>query len=356
MNKKMGISLVVLVVTIMVMSIITGVILIRVNASDVKAKQISFIEELGEIHEACQIYYIRNGKYPVIEEASYTKEQILQLVGEDSTLLQEEFTLNKDTSQNFYEIDLYQVHRSKGTRGYGEDNRDIYVLNESATCVYYLKGIAADNTKYFSVSSKLDGSNRKNQINLYSEINIRHSAEAIKVQKNTENWTNSLTLTITTPLLPDEELYSVIGNIKTRILEENAFAAMINSNIVNNDTINNANGKMYIQKEKNNEIICVTIVDISNVDLEPPEFLEEPLVSSTGQNNNIMLDFINDEQSGIKNVYYIEYSSGMASDYIIEHGTVANKNIVTVSSSVQTLGIVAVDNAGNISEIKIINL
>lgn len=156
MNNKSGISLIVLIITIVVILILTFISVMTLDHNINNTSIAAFINDLKEVEDSFGATILDFGKDGI---TTYSKSQVLTLVGEHSTDFQEELVLNKDDTENvFYVVNLKNIGITKAKRGNktNDDEADIYVVTKNKMHAYYLKGIKVNNTWYFSISSKID--------------------------------------------------------------------------------------------------------------------------------------------------------------------------------------------------------
>ena len=74
-NKKSGISLIVLIITISVMLILLSIVIISVGNASENAKLSSFATDLATIEDLTTAYQIQNDKFPTRTEDEVAKSQ-----------------------------------------------------------------------------------------------------------------------------------------------------------------------------------------------------------------------------------------------------------------------------------------
>lgn len=156
MNKKEGISLVILVITIVVALILLSIGIVTIDKNIDNAAVSGFMNDLKDVEDTAAAYIIENGSQ---DFGVYTYTEVLQLVAEDAKEdFLNELNLNKDSgAEEFYIVDLSKIGVQKSTRGHesGGEN-DVYVLAKDTLHAYYLMGIVVNDIHYFSVSSKIN--------------------------------------------------------------------------------------------------------------------------------------------------------------------------------------------------------
>lgn len=329
---KTGISLMILVITIIVTIILAGTVILTVDSSSSKAKLVSFAEELMTIEDQVVSYYVQNDTLPIKDgTTSMTEEELLISVGESkAALLKEEIDLNYDTTSennkvSYYYIDPTKLDITSGKRGLGKSgNIDVYVVSYPSLNVYYLQGIVDKSTWYFSLTSKLINKVNIQNTNNMSGTNVSvQSIQGLTVKRINKEWTNKLDITIEAYLEQDEEIYMSVQdgdnvllnttkNSKNRI-EIDSFETLNNSDIVslsipqsNIQSFNNANKedrKIEIIKYKNGNEIGRVGLKYPNYDINVP-YLEADTSIKVYDNKNVVTLKTFDESSGIDKVTY----------------------------------------------------
>lgn len=351
MENKKGINLVVLTITIIVMSILATMITINMQNSVDNANVVAFTEELRNILDATNVYYLENGTYPI--SASYTREEFLNLTAEDNIHgLQDEMTLNKEDSTSFFKVDLNLIKSSGGLFSDLGEQYNVYVINEDATNIYYPTGYTVGKETYYSLSSKIIDMEKVSSSNVSEQIVLNNTTESIKVTKDTEEWTNNLKLTVTTTL-SSEQLYFTIGNIETEITAPLPYTLELSTDTLTSEQINGIenNTLIYFNKKENGNVTAKTIVDISNLDITAPKLNTAPvIITNTDYNVVKFLDQVEDE-SGVVASYYISDGSNLTAEEIVSTGIKADSTFIKLDTSITSIKMVLVDGAGNISDV-----
>lgn len=330
LSKKSGVTLTVLAITVVVMVILASTIIINVGDSVTDTKKATFASDLKTIEDAVSIYYVQNDELPSDKNALSEKE-ILSLSGNDNmTFLKEELSLNGDDNENldmgsFYKINLSKLDIETSTRGTlvnGEN--DVYVVSFPSLKVYYLAGLSADSTKYFSLSSKITSANKleeTEQMGINVETDVQ-TVSGVTVKKQVKTWTNDANILIQANIASTEKLYvSVAGRekraIETKIGNNNlSFGSLedikngkanIKADITESDieyfnSLSQSEKIIYIIKEKNGEMTANVKVDLSNFENVSPVILNIKEIQN--DNYNIIEFSVNDSISGVKNIYY----------------------------------------------------
>ncbi len=336
MEYKKGISLILLIATIVLVLILVATITVTVGNSLDNSRIVAFAEDLRSVEEASILYYEQNDLFPTFEEEkAYSKAEIMNMVkAKNKAILNEELSLNNDNVENdnlgtFYKIDLAKLNVEQTKRGLMQDENgkkletDLFVLAYPSMNVYYLEGLEAKNTVYFSLSDKIS-----KVVKVSPKIirnNVGETAN-MTAKRNLKTWTNKLDIVIEATMELNEELYiSIEEGIKHKLetnrgfntfyfsdsfdkVEKDANGQKIDSGItieeINNfNQISQANKKMTITKEKRGAILGKIDIDLSNYDTDLPVKTTNSNVISN-EYNNIVTFKVEDATSGIKDVKY----------------------------------------------------
>ncbi len=398
MNNKRGVTLTVLAVAIVIMVILASVVVVNVGDSVTDTRKTTFANDLKTVSDQVSVYYVQNDKIPTDDEPLSEKE-VLNLAGQDNmNFLKEELRLNGDDNDNtdlgtFYKINLSKIDIENTNRGISQNGEnDIYVVSYPSLNVYYLAGISADSTKYFSLSEKLTQNVKvedEETINNINNVDVKTEVvSGVTVKKMIKTWTNNANVLIQANIANTEKLYLVINNekrqIKTDVGNNNlSFSSLedikagktsLRADITDADIeyFNNLpqnDKKLYIVKEKDGKTTANVEVDFSNFENMPPNLAEVDYIEN--DNYNIIEFSAKDSISGLKNVYYevvekydenanvINYFSDVESyddAYIKTRGKkldISSDGIyqIKLSKDVAKIQITAEDKAGNFSTI-----
>lgn len=153
-NKtKKGVSLIILVITVILLSILAAVISINTTLMTDEAREAKFKDELKTIEDRIKEYYVLTGTLPVLPGTEYSLGEVIALNTRGKELaLKSEIDKNGDTSSKFYLIDYEAIGVTLNERGNGKTVDDIYVLSSVANKVYYVRGLEIKENVYFSIS------------------------------------------------------------------------------------------------------------------------------------------------------------------------------------------------------------
>ena len=133
-NQK-GITLIVLMLTIIIMAILAGAVVTNIDIGEDIRNYNYMRADIELLSGKIMTYYNENGALP-------TKGSVItnpSLNGQASS---------KDNS-NYYQIDISKLYNITLNYGGGTlANEDIYIINEQSHEIYYLKGAYFENTLY----------------------------------------------------------------------------------------------------------------------------------------------------------------------------------------------------------------
>ena len=159
-NKKTGVSLIVLVVTIAVALIVMVAIVGSYKGIDKDAKKGEFAKELYTIQKQVDLYKLRNNKYPgedtgiLIDITKGADESVNYQFYQEVT--PENFKAIKLDIAELVDLDIDELKRGFGTDENGNpDSEDYYVISNDTGIVYYLKGEQIDKITYYTLTDEL---------------------------------------------------------------------------------------------------------------------------------------------------------------------------------------------------------
>jgi len=142
-NEK-GVSLATLVITVIIMTLVTGTITYT-SLDTMKLRKLDdMYNDIRLLNQKVTNYYIENNELPVLEgmtiKSDDLPENFMNLVNNK----------HLSNSGNYYIIDLEKLggitlKNGKQYKDYSidnpDDNTDVYIINEASNIIYYLKGI-----------------------------------------------------------------------------------------------------------------------------------------------------------------------------------------------------------------------
>jgi Tfp pilus assembly protein PilE len=389
-SYKRGISLIVLIITIVVSLILIATAVIATTSAMDNANITMFSKNVTEIASAVEGFYITNNVMPTPDVSTVMTKNDLIGISASQNLLSEEIIENNDIDAQFYEIDLAKINVTKigyGTKELGES--DAFYISFPSMNVYYPYGINAKGTTYFSITSKISNVTKIPQNVVDNSTTSIISSAGIKVTK-TNGWANKMGVNIEAQIAADETLYmSVSGGANrliTTVTGSNIFGFNLLTSIVSNaETIKvptlttlEANyieagtkplAERYVDilKYKGSDVISKVRIDLSNFSTTLPT-ITTATTSSYPNMNTIKLVLANTD-SAIKEVRYEfltkytengtidNYYSGVSSfdnTYMqskAKKAQIANDltTTITASKNVQSIRVALIDNAGNIN-------
>ena len=158
MNKKSGVTILVLVITIIVLAILAGASIKGVaNVLD-KANKQNFVTELKTLQDKTKEYYITFGELPVDKTKFYTVQQLFDLYTAEIELksIKNEVNKNSDNEAVFYKLDLNELEVETEKRGKSATSKDIFVVSSYNYNVYYLQGEVIEDKIHFSLVNLIE--------------------------------------------------------------------------------------------------------------------------------------------------------------------------------------------------------
>ena len=402
MKVKNGITLIILVLTIILALILVTATTLAVGNSIDNARLAAFANDLKEVQDAVKVYYMENDFFPTTADSTEALSQkaIFEIVS-NKVIFKQDLSVNNDYNENenlgsFYKIDLNILGVEQTVRGTQENREpdDVYVVSYPSMNVYYLAGVKAKNNTYYSLSTRLtDVVKVVNAPPQYTNTE-EQSAYGVTVKKLKKTWTNTLNMSIEAQMDSDEGLYIKLqGGSENKIdtvAGQNIFLldnfneiysqnsnSYLNTNISDED-IKNFNSSVqdnkYLEIIKKNEDTGETIgtikVNLSNYETTIPVKATDSVIES-GEEYNTVTFKVHDDVSGVREVRYeylkkydertglpVLYYNGVETfdpSYIktrgkkaelYEDGTVK----IQIPKEIEGIEIRVFDRAGNVSE------
>ena len=390
-NKyKTGISLIVLIITIVVALILATTVIFSTTGAIDNARITTFFKDLSEVQDATENYYINNNVMPISDDSTVIDKNGLIGISTFQNIILEEIIENNDLDSQFYVINLEKLNITKskyGTKKLGES--DIFVISYPTMNVYYPYGVDAKGTTFFSITSKMSSIIKIDQEKIDTSLTSVISSDGIKVTKN-NSWSNKMGVNIDVQMAPGELLYMSVSGGTDRLITTttgaNIFEFNLLSSIIDDNetikvptlTIEEANyieqgtkplteRYVHILKYKDSVITGKVKIDLSNFSLNQVVIIDST-TSSYSTLNTLKL-FFSDSESGIKEIKY-EYLSkysddGTTASYYQNFSNFDNtymKNkakkavikddlttTISAPKNVQSIKVAVIDKAGNIS-------
>lgn len=140
MKSKKGITLIILVITIILMGIVAGTVVTQ-SMDGLKKREISNLyNDIRNIQDKVQLYYTKYGAIPIKEEFK----------GTDSFKAEK----NPNDNDKYYIIDLSALDNLSLSVKITNIGDDVYIINEETHTIYYPKGIEVNETTYYCLPEK----------------------------------------------------------------------------------------------------------------------------------------------------------------------------------------------------------
>lgn len=139
-NEK-GITLVVLVITVIVMSIISGTV-IGLSMNRIKAKNLlNLYTDLESLEDKISVYYNKYGTIPVKEkfEGSYKFKTVANV---------------NDDENEYYIIDINKLENLVLAKKLTWTGDDVYIINLKTHTIYYPKGVTQSKEIFYTLPEK----------------------------------------------------------------------------------------------------------------------------------------------------------------------------------------------------------
>lgn len=141
-NKK-GITLVALVITVVILLILSGIVISKVNMSATNSTYNKMVADVKLLEEKILVYY---NKYQTVPGIEITDTSNFPTIAENGK------NIPKGEGEKYYKIDLSQL--SGISLNYGkhkeETDKDYYIVNDTTLKVYYMAGITIDSGTYYT--------------------------------------------------------------------------------------------------------------------------------------------------------------------------------------------------------------
>ena len=137
-KNERGITLIILIVTVIIIAILTGVIVKKMDTGKDIRNYNYMCADIELLKNKVLAYYNENGGVPTKETAFNAK----------STIGSQASSRDND---NYYVIDLAKLYNVTLNYGGGTiGNGDVYIVNEQSLEVYYLKGVDYEGITYYA--------------------------------------------------------------------------------------------------------------------------------------------------------------------------------------------------------------
>ena len=305
LTNKNGFTMVSVGIIVVVMLLLVSIVTVSAVSSISNAKKINFAADIVYIQDEVDNYYMKSGytSYPtgnsITVDLTYVDGTIRsnQFVGED-------IDVNNKVMMN--EIDFDAIGIKQHVYGNNEDELDKYVVSTKTGKVYYIAGIKAGGTTYYTITSDLNKEYKRKSVLKSTEVAI----EDVILELSTVDYTNSpVTVKVK---LPKEYTYSSVTASDSKLVASETTVGNYKEMDINytGDT-RDGNYSIVVSYTKNEIVKKVTYV-VSNFDNTIPELLATPTVVSSRNASDgkfsadIVLPEAIDNLSGIKTIKYAE--------------------------------------------------
>lgn len=324
-----------LVVTIVLMSILSGAAIYVSNRTIKTGERTRFAIEILNIQNSVENYYLENGKYPTSETVDFNTAnlgvfEISQFIGEN--ISENIITLSK--------LDLNALGIRDTEFGNNIREADVYAISNITGRVYYIEGVTHEYKTYYSMHKDLyqfvtDDISKMNK----NDIRIK---DVIFRVSDLEMSSKPITITLLLPLDATIDAITTTNEVEFgeesqedeyKIVEINTTNAKENYDVTVEYTLN-ANKHTVVYNVTNSDYIG-------------------PVIAITEQKNDGYISLnINatDDLSGLAKLKY-EFTNVEDASYFIKYGKTINGTKLDCYES-GTYTIYAIDNAGNATLVK----
>lgn len=367
METKRGVSLVILIISIMAIVIIGTVIVIQTDEVLYDVRSDEFAIELATIEDKIKEYYIMMGSLPILANQQYDVDalKVFHANLKFKEVLEKEIIENEDGENIFYVVDLNLLGIETEERGKQKDATDIFVVASNTLNVYYLKGLELKDKMYFS-NANLVNENIIEDESVQESIKTSLNQE-MSLIKSTNVWTNELNISINVNLKSSETIqYSIAGETK-KDMSSNRLIILNSRNMTDEEKAAFETNKTLTVSRLENGIVTETKeISISNLDIITPSLGNlEMLDTSNTDTNIIKINSSDTGNSGIKEIYY-DFNTILEDDVekqyysqrsevngkdLISFGKMSINGQISLDKNIKSIVAVAVDNANNISDV-----
>lgn len=387
-NPKRGISLIVLVITIIIMIILAGVTITSVNSSIDDAKEVAFINDVLAIEDSVMSDYILTGDIASVDDVEYTKDTISSLITSSTskTSFLSEVTLNGDEDSVFFKLSVSDLDIDTSSRGNGDDSLDYYIVAYPTMNVYYLKGIQIGSSVFFSTVNLSDNSidtdyttdNSSTSVYLTSGINVTRNTSSlnslgIKLEVNMET-SESLYISFCEDIATSSDKRLITTNVGSNTISFNSLVELQSNyaNSITSSDIAKIEGDLdtretdryiYIGKYEGNELVGSVKIDLNNYGTISSSVVSRDVTKYTSINTiTLNLEQGDSEIKEIRYVYDVVYNElgeevsyyeteTIDDAFILAKGTKGSVSSlvssIKVHKYVKSIKVVVLDTAGN---------
>ena len=338
MMKKQGITVSVLVITIIVLTILAGAITVSTLSTVNYSKLSSWVNEISYIQEVVE------EQNNVSSNMDYTMQQIECSIS--SNVSDEQFEgedISEDNKLILKTLDLGKLKITNTVYGNLDTSTDVYAVSEKTGKVYYVQGIEIDGKLYYSLTESL-----RQRFNLISpEVSlssivfvpsvIGYSNKPIAVTVKVPNTYTDIVITTSNAEI----------QIGAQTEKETTYEYAVNTN--------ETAGNYTITVAYNNDTLSLTSkYEVNSYDVTAPVITPLDYYSMVYKENGTeTIDYITNvtatDASGIRIMKYalgtIELDD--AQTYFKDNGNIIANGKINLDRNITTYTIYAEDNAGN---------
>lgn len=293
---KKGVSILSLAIAIIVMSILTGIVVISMNNSIGETEIKIFALELFNIQTAANEYYYEKGNYPVgasvtLNLANVPSSSLTQFSGETKT----------GNTISLKKINFSLIGIKGNKYGNNETTTDMYALSEATGRVYYLDGVENNEDTYYTLTDSLYTALEINN-------NLDNNVSSKDIKKYDVIFTPSSTTHTNQPIIVQVKVpkEATINSVTTT--ESKSVGAQNVSGVYKIVTVNetsadkNGNYKIVVDYTYNN-VRKQAEYEVTTFDNTAPELATDVIVENGIRTIKLKAT---DNLSGIKTIKYAE--------------------------------------------------
>lgn len=138
-KEQKGVTLFVLVITVVIMLLLAGTVAISISGYDDIKNIRNLANDLQNLREKVDIYYEKVGELPV---SNIINDDIVTLLVNSKTI---------SDGESYYKINLELLENISLTYGLEKFENDYFIVNEQSHNVYYYAGLKANNKIYYGI-------------------------------------------------------------------------------------------------------------------------------------------------------------------------------------------------------------
>ncbi len=338
MMKKQGITVSVLVITIIVLTILAGAITVSTLSTVNYSKLSSWVSEISYIQEVVE------EQNNVSSNMDYTMQQIELSIS--SNVSDEQFEgedISEDNKLILKTLDLGKLKITNTVYGNLDTTTDVYAISEKTGRVYYVQGIEIDGQMYYSLTDSL-----RQRFNL---ISPEGSLSSIVFAPNVVGYSNKpITVVVKVPKTYTDIVITTSNaeiQIGAQTEKETTYEYAVNTNeAVGNYTItvtyNNGTQSLTSKYEVNS-------YDVTKPVITPLDYYSWSYKELETETIDYITNVTATDASGIRIMKYAlgTISLNDAQTYFKDNGNIIANGKINLDRNITTYTIYAEDNAGN---------